>query len=211
MQLSEMRTFLKELLTSEGSSSFWGDNTLDRILNSSQVWTGKQKPWRILMKAKSTTTTKDCNYYDLPSIYLYGSAFFVKVNSVDYHWVDEKIFRASDFNTAKSYTIHAKFFFLYPTPTESDLTIDMWFQRRPIKLTEDTDTTILQQELEEAIIQRALYLCLKRDKKTNPALEAKNDAMEIINDVWQTDRKNFRGNRNVGNMLDNFPNYSIHI
>ena len=211
MQLSEMRTFLKELLTSEGSSSFWGDNTLNRILNSSQVWTGKQKPWRILMKAKSTTTTADQNYYDVPPDYLYSSIFFIKVNSIDYNWVDETVFRASDFNTAKSYTIHAKFFFLYPTPTESDLTIDMWFQRRPIKLTEDTDTTILQQELEEAIIQRALYLCLKRDKKTNPALEAKNDAMEIINDVWQTDRKNFRGNRNVGNMLDNFPNYSIHI
>ncbi len=208
MQLSIIRTTVKELLAVEGASSLWEDSTLDRMINLSQIWVAKQKPWRILMKAKCTTTVEDSNYYDLPSIYLYGSAFFVKVDDVDYNWVDETVFRKSDFNTPKSYTIHGPFFFIKNTPTESDLKIDMWFQRRPIVLSEDTDESILQEELHEAIIQRALYLGLKRDKKVNAALEANNDAKEIIKDVWQMDKKSFRGPKTIKSILENFPNYS---
>jgi len=208
MILTNLITDIKSKLAVEGASSFYSDTDLKRWINQAQIYVAKQKPWRILMKAKSTTTTADQNYYDVPPDYLYSSIFFIKVNSIDYNWVDETVFRASDFNTAKSYTIHAKFFFLYPTPTENDLAIDMWYQKRPATLTEGTDESILQEELHEAIINRVLFMCLKRDKKDNSALVALQDCKEIIRDAWELDRKSFRGTKTVKSMLSNFPNYS---
>lgn len=209
MTLVNMRTTLREMLLAEGSSSIWEDATLNRFINLSQLWVAKNKPWRILFKAKYTTTTSS-NYYDLPSDYLYGSAFFVKVDDEDYNWVDEVTFRDEDFDTDNTYTIHGSWFFVYPTPSETGLQIDMWYIKRPTTLSNDSDESVLQEELHEAILQRALYLALKRDKNTNAALEAKNDANEIIRDVFQMDKKSFRGARTVGNALDNFPNYNIH-
>jgi len=210
MTLTNMRTTIKELLAVEGASSMWEDATLNRMINLAQVWVAASKPWRILMTAKTLDdgTVAYQNYYDLPSDYLYGSAFFVKIDTVDYNWVDELVFRASDFNTENSYTIHGTYFFIYETPSTASLVIDMYYHKRPVVLSEDTDESILQEELHEAILQRTLYLCLKRDKKVNAALESNNDAKEIIKEVWEMDKKNFRGPKTIKSILDNFPNYS---
>lgn len=207
MTLTNMRTTLKELLAINGSSSSWEDATLNRFINLAQIWVAQRKPWRILMKAKTTTTTTS-NYYDLPSDYLYGSVFFVKIDDEDYDYVDEVTFRDEDFDTDNTFTIHQTYVFVDPTPSETGLTIDYYYQRRPTALSSDSDESELQEELHEAILQRALYLCLKRDKKTSAALEAKNDAIEIIKEIWEMDKKSFRGAKTLKSILSKFPNYS---
>jgi len=203
-----MRTTLRELLKAQGSSSTWQDATLDRIINLSQTWVAKTKFWSLLITTSADVTIKDKNYYDFPSNYLRGTIFFINVDSVDYSYVDIATFLKSDYGVENTFAILGSKYYIYETPTTADLVINIYHQKRTTTLTEDTDESILQEELHEGILQRALYLCLKRDKKTNAALEAKNDALEIINDEWAREKKVFRGSRTIGNVLDNFPNYS---
>jgi len=208
MTFSEMFTDLKERITTESGSSFWSDTILKKWLNQANVWVAKKKSWRILQTAKYTVTVKDQNYYDLPEDYLYGTMFFVKINDIDYNYVNEVAFRNKDFNTNNTFTIHGKFYFVYPTPTEDNLVIDLYYQKRPTTLTNDSDTPELQDELHEAIISRALYVALKRDKRDSSAQLALQDAKDIIKDVWTMDKKTFRGTKTVGSILSSYSKYS---
>jgi len=211
MTLANMIIELKDRLSTSSGTAFWTDTYLKRTLNNAQIWVAKQKPWRILQTTKYTVTIANRNYYDLPTDYLYGSVFFVKVNSVDYNFVDDVTFRDEDFDTANTFTFQGKYYFVYATPTENNLVIDLSYQKRPVTLSADSDVSLLQEELHEAILARAEYSGLKRDKRNNEALTALADAKDIIKDVWQCDQKSFRGAVNVGNVLDNHPNYSIGI
>lgn len=207
MTFGNMQTELKSRLSVEGGSAFWTAADIKRWLNLAQIWVTKQKPWRITMTAKDTTTTSS-KYYDLPSNYLYGSAFWLKVNSKNHFWVDNKTFFDEDFNTNYRFTILGKWFFVYPTPSASGQDIEYWYQKRLEDMSADADVSALQDELHDAIIGRAEWTAWKRAKERGFALSALADAKDIIDDVWELDKRSFRGAKEVKDIQDNYPDYT---
>lgn len=208
MNFSTLLSDLKSRLSIESNASNWNDTTLKRWINDANRFIGILHPWTKLQTTQKKTTTKDQAYYDIPENYVYGSLFDLKIAGNDYEYVEWRAFDDVDFDTKKTFSIHEKYYFVYPTPDNSTDEIRIGYHKRPATMSADTDTPEVQVGLHPAIVLKAASMALDRAGDHNVSTKMEQKAVNLAKRIWRREKKQYRGPKTAGSILNNFPNYS---
>lgn len=156
------------------TTGFWSESAKERWINQSIIRACNYARWKFLRKHSTILTEKDKEAYYLP--FDYKSMIFLKVNGETYHPVSPEEYQSENYAWEKVFTIIGDQFLIKPTIAEDGKTIDIYYQRRPVKLVEPTDEPITPEEMDEPIVKLALGICLK--KEPGREKDAREEIME---------------------------------
>lgn len=171
MTFLELLTELNNRIAAAKVSGFWTDAMKKEWINKAGERICDFRRWKILEKAKYTMTKKNREYYDYPSEFKINSIYYMEVDGKEYiekSWDDYQDYKAAK-STDKIFTSHNGFYFINPTPTESNKEITIWGIRKWVKLVNDADEPILPSEFDESIIKLALATCLQKERRYDEA------------------------------------------
>lgn len=176
MKLSEFLTELNSRIAAAKVAGLWIDTQKEQWIYEAVVRVCNfKKRWRFLEIAKSTTTKKDHEYYDEPEDLKTNSIFAVKVDGKGYDrksWNRYQEYKTAE-STEKIFAVHNGFYFINPTPTEDNLTIDIWGVKKPVVLVTwkaAADDSVLPSEFDEPVIRLALASCLQKERRYSEAV-----------------------------------------
>lgn len=182
MKLSEFLTQLNNRIAAAKVSGFWTDAAKEQWIYEAVVRVCNYRRWKILELAKSTTTQADQEYYDYPADFKINSIYYMEVDGKEHDeksWDDYQEYKAAT-SSVKIFASHNGFYFINPTPTAADLTIDIWGIKKPVDLVTwkaATDDSVLSEEFDEAVIKLTLATCLDKERRK---AEASAERAEVL-------------------------------
>jgi len=174
MQFQEFLQELNSRMSASKTTGFWSEEAKKRWINTAIIRVCNFARWKFLRKHSTILTEKDKEAYYQP--FDYKSMIFLKVDGETYHPVDPEEYQSGDYAWEKVFTIIGDQFLINPTIPEDGKIIDVYYQRRPIKLVEPTDEPITPEEMDEPIVKLALGVCLKKEKGRED--DAKEEILE---------------------------------
>jgi len=183
MNFSELQQELDNRIAAAKVSGFWTSAMKKEWINKAGERVCDFRRWKVLELAKQTTTKPNWEYYDYPSEFKTNSIYYMEVDGNEYiekSWDDYQAYKEAE-STDKIFTSYDAFYFINPTPTESNLTIDIWGIKKWVKLVNDADIPILPSEFDEAIIKLALATCLTKERRYDEARIEKVEVEEPSN------------------------------
>jgi len=181
MKLSEFLTELNNRIAAAKVSGFWTDAMKEQWIYESVVRVCNfKKRWKFLELAKSTTTKANQEYYDEPGDFKTDSIYYMEVDGKEYikkSWDRYQQYKEAG-SSAKIFAIHNGFYFINPTPTKADLTIDIWGNKKPVSLAiwkAAADDSVLPSEFDEAVVKLALATCLDKARRKDEAIVERNE------------------------------------
>lgn len=192
--LSEFREALISDLNTTTNSSLFSETVLNSAINRAYIKTGGLFRWPQLTDAKETSTQKNIENYDAPTIYQYDSIYRLEVDGEQYGedpdgspmafndyliWKDE-----NPTSTDKKWSVHRNQFFIWPIPTTAgSYNISVWGLKKVQSLTDDADTTIFSYNMEEcneAIVLEAAAILRRKGEDDDRGQMASNEAKAIL-------------------------------
>jgi len=177
MNFSELQQELDNRIAAAKVSGFWTSAMKKEWINKAGERVCDFRRWKVLELAKQTTTKPNWEYYDYPSEFKTNSIYYMEVDGNEYiekSWDDYQAYKEAE-STDKIFTSYDAFYFINPTPTESNLTIDIWGIKKWVKLVNDADIPILPSEFDESIIKLALATCLQKERRYDEATAEKSE------------------------------------
>lgn len=187
----DIKTFIKRRLKLISTSTVLTDDDLNDEIWNAYLWVASTHAWPQLEKAFRTVTEANQYYYDYPTEMQSDSAYKIMVNDESYDPTDYEDWLKAKENDEfesddKKFATHARQYFIYPTPTQDDLYIDVWGLVEPSILSSDTDETVFSRS--ESILNRAIaniaIASIIADEKPNEARAEVEKASVIMSGVW---------------------------
>ena len=160
--------------------------------------------WSGTESAKRTTTQANIEYYDYPSEFRDNSIYRIEVDGDQYGEGDDGspmdfgdflIWKADSDNansTDKKWANQQRRFFLYPIPTSTGLTIDVWGQKVVTALSSGSDRTIFSRsmpECNEAIVLEAVAILKSKGEEEKAGEFRSQEAKQILITAWNKIRQ----------------------
>lgn len=191
---SEIIQAVRDDLSSDTTSSLYGDDIIKRAINRAYVKIGATYRWPELEDALITSTIANQEYYDYPSNWQPDSAWKLEVDGEDYG--DPLIFK--DYLYEKENNVPSgldrmwssqwRRFFIYPIPTTNGVNnITIWGYKTVDSLVNNTDKTIFSYsmpEVNEAIVLEAVALLKKKGESEQVGQYRSLEAKQIIAIAW---------------------------
>lgn len=170
-------------MTASKTTGFWSEEDKGRWIHQAIIRACNYARWKFLRKHSTILTEKDKEAYYLS--FDYKSMIFLKVDGETYHPVDDPAdYQSGNYAWEKVFTIIGDQFLIKPTIAEDDKIIDIYFQRRPVKLVEPTDEPITPEEMDEPIVMLALATCLKKEPgREREAKEVTLEATALLQQI----------------------------
>lgn len=177
---TELKSELQSRLMVADNSTLFSDTRLGQLINNAYLWAAGLFDWPELEMARTTDSEAGAFYYDYPDDYKTDSIYYMTVNGVEHDrksfedWLDFKR-NNPDETSEKIFANHGRQYFIFPTPTASELPICIFGQIKPETMSEASDTTIFSKgdpQGNEAVIKKALSEGIRRaDQKLAEAEE----------------------------------------
>lgn len=139
------------------------------VLNAGQKDVARKT--RCLERRSTTLTVSGTPTYDIPDDYI--SIDRLKYNT---HTIPERPFHEASQDEDQDgvpeyFTVFGRTLFLYPTPNETGLSIELWYIKMPDDLSDDSDESELPSSFHEDVVRYALSRCKEVDEQDERALQ----------------------------------------
>jgi len=185
MSLEELLKDLNSRLIASGLTGFWDNDTKKRWLNLAIQRICSFEKWEFTEEHAYRSTVKDQEKYSMPSDCPPQGINYLKVDDKEYKYVDLVTFLRCRDNKedVKIFTDKDGELLIYPTIPEDGKKIELWYQRIPPALVNDSDTPITPPNLDEAIVRIALASALRKSGKGDEANMEIAEATTIMQQV----------------------------
>lgn len=160
------------------TTGFWSETDKKRWLNQAVIRACNFAPWSFLSHHSSQLTEKDRDAYFTPFDYKPGSFIYVSIGGKEHTKVSIQNLKSGNHIWDRVFALVGDQYIVKPVPEKDGLVIDVYYRRRPIKMTEPTDVPITPEEMDEPIVKLALGTCLK--KEPNRRKDADQEIAEAI-------------------------------
>lgn len=216
----EMCDELKRRLMIVDSSTLYTDDIIKKVINDAHQWATSEYNWPEYSKALKAVTFVGHDYYDYPLSFQTFSITNLFVDNKRYfpkNFFDFQDFRNSDNpDTSKRYyATYGRWFFLYPTPSASNLVIAVYGQTKADDLVSNSDTTIFSgydEKGNEAIVLKGLAVCVETPAmtdtgKTNKAENSEAKAKRLLSEIFAKVAGHQQTHQHIDKPLFNVPNF----
>lgn len=192
---SDLQTEVLVELGNDTTSSFYTETMVRNWLDTAHKWACAYKKWpQTEYKDKSGTFTKSTEAYSYPNagfrtdsirILQIGADLFKKKNFEDYLKYRENYSDRDD----KYFSDYGRT--LYVNPNCASGTIYTYGQLTPVTLgsvASSTSSTVFansEDEVDEAIIEKAISLAYRKQKKLNESIAYENSAKAKLEEAWK--------------------------
>lgn len=199
--LGDMRSAVQSDFTVGSESSLYPPATIDLALNRSYRKIGALFKWADTKDALKTKTIENHEWYDYPQNWRPNSIWKLVVNAVDYGepltYKDYMYEKENNFPSGltKAWANDGKKYFIYPTPTQKDLEIDIYGYKFVEKMVLDGDITIFSYsmpDVNEAIVLEADAILKNKGQIVQPVMRTfvggaillSDEAKNIVFAAW---------------------------
>lgn len=212
---AELENELSQRLQLASNSSFIDSDRKTALIQDAYSWATNMFIWLDLVKAMTTNTIANKEYYDYPDSFRsmtimrleIGGEEYKRVNFYDYL----KYKKDNTTSTKKLFSNFGRQFFVHPTPTTNgSANMDVWGAVQADDLDEDTSETIFSNNKivgNEAIVKKAFSVAIIRDD-ANLSQKEETDALgmlaKINNDEWKDVQMDHRINHPKFDVPDYF-------
>ncbi len=192
MQFSIQQTELRDRLTILATSTFITTTMIKRWLNMAKDWALGYKKWPMLL-TEGTDLIDATEEYPYPTLMRTKSAYLIRVNSERYRKIRFEDYLAyledDSGGSDRVWAEHDRTIYINGNACSIGEAVEIYGSSMVADMSDDTDTTPFDdadKEGDEAIIERAIYLALKKmPDMTQEARDSKKEARDILNDVWK--------------------------
>ena len=210
---ADMETELVAQLQVASNSSLFPSSRITTLIKNAYKWATNLFIWKDLVKAKTTSTVASQEYYDYPAEFRSGTIVRLEVDGDPYkryNFEDYLDYKENNANTTKKmFANYGRFVFICPTPTASgSANIGAWGAIQADTLDDSTDETIFTDnnpEANEAIVDRAFSVAMKRTDKT-ASKDAKDEAMLVLGKLNRDEAKATQRDQRLDHPKFNVPN-----
>lgn len=176
-----------------GVSTFFTRAKVEEAVSTAYAWARSLYEWPHQERAKKTVTVADQYFYDYPETLLTDSITRIIVDGDLYEIKDFDDFlnykhQTDGDKTLKIASDYARQFFLYPTPTVSDLTIIVFgLEDQGSDFADDEDTTFFttaEPAANEAIVKQALAILLPQAKQKKEGQAEESEAIGLLANAY---------------------------
>lgn len=216
----EMRNDVKTRLALQ-TSTFFLDTEIEGYINQTYKKVLGMHDWASTEFGLYTTTVASQEVYDYPVLadgrtFMTDSIKMLDVNGIPYERLDFESYRKYKYEnptqTNKLYfSDYNRQIFIFPIPTASSLEILAFGKLTGLALSADGTSTIFsasETEMDEAIVQLVLSICLKKATRPSEAKTEELAAKETIETCWgRWKNRQFNAHSNKQNFIvqDYFP------
>lgn len=169
----EMQSELTSRLKVSSNSSLFPPSRIQTLIKDAHMWATSLFIWQELVRAKTTSTIANHEYYDCPVEFRTGTIVMIEIDGKEYdrkNFEDFRDYRRNNpTSTTRIFANYARQFFISPIPTVTGSgNMDVWGAIQAPQLVLSTDKTIFSgnnDEGNEAIVKKAMAV-------------AKNDASQ---------------------------------
>jgi hypothetical protein len=211
---TEMETELVAQLQVASNSSLFPSSRITTLIQNAHDWATSLFIWVDLVKAKTTNTGANQEYYDYPEEFRSGSIVRLAIDGKGY---DRKSFEDylaykedNSASTEKMFANYGRYFFVSPTPASlGSSNMDIWGAVNADALSSGSSDTIFSHnkpEGNDAIVLRAFSVAMKRIDKavSDKALE---EAIMILSKLHDDESKANQRDQRLNHPKFDVPNY----
>lgn len=195
----EIKTNIKDdfSIASGANDAFYNDTYIQLVANRAVKWLADLHDWQQTQYGYTRSSVALQEYYNYPEDFKTDRIWKLRFNGINYDrksFADYLKYQEDNTNSAtdKIFTDFQRQFFINPAPT-TIATIEIWGHKMPDTMSASGDTHPFagEADLEEAIVQYGVGICLKKARGSNFALGVaeQEKAVAKANKVWETQKK----------------------
>lgn len=207
MTKAELEAELLERLSATSSNTFWTTTMITKWIARGVLWATSLYRWPFTERAEYTKSRANALYYDYPVDITDGAPAF-KSDSVRLCQIEQSDGKMEEYTktryidfmrylagtasgdndgTDQIFSDYRRRIFINPVVPVSEREICIWGQEKSKKLVNATDETPFtdgEETGDEAILQYALAIALKKARRYNEAIAEKTEAINLLNEIW---------------------------
>lgn len=201
------------LMVADNSSVFTNDRKI-KLIKDAYIWVTQQYIWKDLVRAKTTKTQVNHQYYDYPSEFISGSIVALEIDGKDYSEITYESFiqfkRDYPNSDDRYFANFGRYFFVTPTPTaEGTANISAWGAIQADSLDDNDSVTIFsynKQSGNEAVVEKALSVATERDDRAF-SKDCLSKALNTIIPIARTEAYPLQRAKQLNKPMFNVPDY----
>ena len=207
MTYKELKEALQDRLSASATNTFWTPTMIGKWINRGVLWATNLYRWPFTERAVYTKSRANARYYDYPIDTAGGVPAlksdsirlcqieqsdgkmeeYTKTRYIDFMRYIEETQNGYNDGSDKIFSDYRRRVFINPVVPVSDRKICIWGQEKAKKLTADGDETSFSEGEEtgdEAIIQYAKAIALRKGRRYNEAATEMAGALNLLREIW---------------------------
>jgi len=213
---SDLETELLARLQVATNSTLYPSARLTTLIQNAYIWATQLFIWHDLVRAMTTGTKVDHEYYDYPAEFRSESILQMEI---DGDWYGRKNYedyldyrRDNPSTTKKMFASFGRRFFVNPTPTTlGSANISIWGAIQADALSLSSSVPIFsynKEEGNEATIRKAFSVAVKR-QDSNLSTSEENEAKAVLAKLSFDEQTNTQRNQRLNHPMLNVPDFFV--